>query len=615
MLTGLDADMDYYFVVNSTDASDNSGESDEGSFKTAIVVAALDTVTRDLPDSADADTTITVNLTVDVETTAGTLLIDEVVPSGWTVVSTTNEGDYATLAGHIYWMKLSSVTDATYSYTIQIPADASGTYTFNGTYMFDTMEPDNAIILGDTELTVGAELPKLISCVIDPAPPVVQGTNITVDCLFSETVAYEIRIENATGDLVEEIGSGTAKNPNEKWWNTTTETPAGIYTVNVTMDNSTSGMSSYNNTNTIEVTPGYVMNTYYRDADEDGYGDPTNTTDAYSAPAGYVSNNTDCNDTNAAVNPGAIEVCNGIDDDCDNLVDDADPDCVGMVCNGIDDDCDNLVDDADPDCVGMTTYYADADGDTYGDPAVSQDACAAPAGYVTNNTDCDDTNADVNPGATEVRNGIDDDCDGSVDEGCPIISSATLSPNVIKSDGTDSATLTVLATDEDGIASVTVTVNLSAIGGPDEQTLDPLGSIMQSKWTTTIRTNSTGTFVLPVTATDDDGSSATTDVTLTAGPNTYTLSLKQGWNMIALPCNVTAVGIDTTQKLGDLITGAGEDCYYVAWFDATSQTMVSDIISPPEGVPQDTTNPISVGQGYFVLVADDLDVVVAGTQW
>jgi hypothetical protein len=253
MLTGLDADTDYYFVVNSTDASDNSGESDEGSFRTAIV--AQDTVTRDLPDSADADTTITVNLTVDVVTTAGSLLIDEVVPSGWTVVSATNDGDYATLAGHIYWTKLSNVVDATYSYTIQIPADASGTYTFDGTYMFDTMT-DYAIIHGDTELTVGAELPEptLISCVIDPASPVVQGTNITVDCLFSEKVTYEIRIENATGDLVEEIGSGTATNPMKKWWNTTTETPAGIYTVNVTMDNSTSGLSSYNNTNTIEVT-------------------------------------------------------------------------------------------------------------------------------------------------------------------------------------------------------------------------------------------------------------------------------------------------------------------------------------------------------------------------
>jgi hypothetical protein len=96
--------------------------------------------------------------------------------------------------------------------------------------------------------------PELISCVITPAPPVVQGTNVSIDCLFSEGVNYGIRIENATGALIENIGSGTATNPDPKWWNTTTGTPAGTYTINVTMDNSTSGLSSYNDTNTIEVT-------------------------------------------------------------------------------------------------------------------------------------------------------------------------------------------------------------------------------------------------------------------------------------------------------------------------------------------------------------------------
>ena len=130
-----------------------------------------------------------------------------------------------------------------------------------------------------------------------------------------------------------------------------------------------------------------AMTTYYGDADGDGYGDPANTTEACAAPAGYVTDNTDCDDTNAAVNPGATEVCNGIDDDCDTLVD-----------------------DADPDCAGMTTYYQDADGDTYGNPAVSQDACAAPAGYVTDNTDCNDNDNTVYPGATELCDGKDNDC-------------------------------------------------------------------------------------------------------------------------------------------------------------------------------------------------------------
>jgi hypothetical protein len=67
---------------------------------------------------------------------------------------------------------------------------------------------------------------------------------------------------------------------------------------------------------------------------------------------------------------------------------------------------------------GTNTYYADADGDGYGAGAASlSTATTAPAGYSVNNTDCNDTNAAVNPGATEVLNSIDDDCDGLIDEG------------------------------------------------------------------------------------------------------------------------------------------------------------------------------------------------------
>ena len=126
----------------------------------------------------------------------------------------------------------------------------------------------------------------------------------------------------------------------------------------------------------------------------------------------------------------------------------------------------------------------------------------------------------------------------------PTITSATASPNAVLSNGVDSITLTVIATDNVGIESVTV--NLSAIGGSDEQILDPAGGDI---WETTINTTGDGTFELPVTVSDAAGNPDTTNIVLTAGPYKYTLHLKQGWNMISLPYNITAVGIGTTRNL------------------------------------------------------------------
>jgi hypothetical protein len=120
------------------------------------------------------------------------------------------------------------------------------------------------------------------------------------------------------------------------------------------------------------------------DADGDGY-------DGYDAD--NCTTGTDCNDTNDAVNPGVTEVCS-------NMIDDN--------CNGVTDESDN------------TTYYRDFDNDTYGDAAVTTllSSCfPMPAGYVNNSTDCDDNKTAVNPGATEVCNGIDDNCIGGIDEG------------------------------------------------------------------------------------------------------------------------------------------------------------------------------------------------------
>ena len=98
----------------------------------------------------------------------------------------------------------------------------------------------------------------------------------------------------------------------------------------------------------------------------------------------------DCDDGDADVNPDAVEVCNGVDDDCDTFVDD------GLV---------------------FSSYRPDGDGDLFGDvDAPEIRACAQPPGAVPDGTDCDDANPDAHPGASEVCDGVDNDCDFDIDE-------------------------------------------------------------------------------------------------------------------------------------------------------------------------------------------------------
>ena len=200
---------------------------------------------------------------------------------------------------------------------------------------------------------------------------------------------------------------------------------------------------------------------WYADADHDGFGDENNTVPACTQPTGYVSESesVDCDDTDEDVNPAGIELCNTLDDNCDGETDEAtaadaptwyvdiDGDTYGHndatevactapegyvgtqtdcddqnsevnpgaaeVCNNTDDDCNGQVDGAD--ALDAEQFFGDTDGDNFGDPDSPQLSCQIEEGLSANSNDCDDTLAEVYPGATEVCNTLDDNCDGQVD--------------------------------------------------------------------------------------------------------------------------------------------------------------------------------------------------------
>lgn len=170
--------------------------------------------------------------------------------------------------------------------------------------------------------------------------------------------------------------------------------------------------------------------TWYRDADNDGFGNPLDFQLGCSQPAGYVSNNLDCNDASAAYNPNAVDVC-GQDRNCDGIAPSA------------------------------ALWYRDFDGDGFGNPLNLISSCTQPAGFVSNFLDCDDGQAAVNPNAVEVCDGIDNDCNGLIDElgdsdgdgvldcldACP----GTLTGAAVDANGCSCQQLTPGDSDNDGI--------------------------------------------------------------------------------------------------------------------------------------------------------------------
>ena len=143
--------------------------------------------------------------------------------------------------------------------------------------------------------------------------------------------------------------------------------------------------------------------TYYLDTDGDGFGvDSTAQVLCQNPGLGFVTLGGDCNDIDSLVNPSATEICDGIDNDCDGLVDDS---------------------------LTFVTYYADADGDGFG-IGNGQSLCQNPGnGFVTVGGDCDDLDDQIYPGALEICDGIDNDCDGNTDDGLNFVTYYTDADN------------------------------------------------------------------------------------------------------------------------------------------------------------------------------------------
>jgi len=172
----------------------------------------------------------------------------------------------------------------------------------------------------------------------------------------------------------------------------------------------------------------------------------------------------DCDDHDPAVHPDMLELCDGIDNDCDGRTDEDDAydaiawtqdrdgdgygrdeqpavacqppadgyadsakgiDCDDLdertwpgadeLCDGVDNDCDGAVDEEE-DVADLPAWYPDLDGDGYGDPEGERSGCEAPSGFIAEEADCDDDDPSIHPAADELCDGVDNDCDGETDE-------------------------------------------------------------------------------------------------------------------------------------------------------------------------------------------------------
>ncbi len=203
--------------------------------------------------------------------------------------------------------------------------------------------------------------------------------------------------------------------------------------------------------------------TFYVDLDADGYGTGDATVEGCSLPIGYAANFDDCNDGDATIHPGATEVCDAanIDENCSGTADD---------------------DDATVDVSTLATWYRDSDQDGYGDAATTSAACDDPStvatAWVSDDSDCNDRDSEVHPGAAEICDSrdIDNDCNGLADDLDAGVLVSTMSDWYLDDDGDGYGSLTHVAACDDPSSSTADYVANSSDCDDTQSSINPAAS-------------------------------------------------------------------------------------------------------------------------------------------